>query len=316
MNSGLRVGLAALTKNFLRFTSCEDRGADKDVITPPARAPRLREWLARDEPFSLAVSQGFGCEFQSLGATLGLADACGGEGALLHKQRATSGASSGAKIAALAASADVSLEHSARVILGVRAADVFLDASKIVPPWRSGLFGGENVMRLMRALFGGGSRVDDRAIPFGCTAFDLTAWRSVNLTRGDLAHTCAASGAFPVIWAPLRVPAADVGEILGLSRNGRKRTWFSVTVRWLRSNTHIPSSSRNGAQPSRGLCLIRSDGRYTPRVLFCFYYHTRARRPSVRPSVLPASRPAGQPSWQLAGSSGGLKIFFPLWKLS
>ena len=140
----------------------------------------------------------------------------------------------------------MSLEHSARVILRVRAAadvhaDVFLDASEIVPPSRGGLFGGENVMRLMRALFGGGTtRVDDRAIPFGCTAFDLTAWRSVNLTRGDLAHTCAASGAFPVIWAPLRVPAADVGEILGLSRNGRKRTWFSVTVRWLRSNAHIP----------------------------------------------------------------------------
>jgi hypothetical protein len=108
LNSGLRIGLAALTTNALRVTSCEDRGAEKDVIAPPACAPRLREWLARDEPFSLAVLQGFGCEFQSLGATLGLADACGGEGALRHKLRATSGASSGAKVAALAASADVS----------------------------------------------------------------------------------------------------------------------------------------------------------------------------------------------------------------
>ena len=160
----------------------------------------------------------------------------------------------------------MSLEHSARVILRVRAAadvhaDVFLDASEIVPPSRGGLFGGENVMRLMRALFGGGARVDDRAIPFGCSAFYLTAWRSVNLTCGDLARACAASGAFPAIWAPLRVPAADVGETLGLSRNRRKRTWFSVAVRWLRSNTPIPSSSRNGAQPSRGLCLSRSDDR-------------------------------------------------------
>jgi hypothetical protein len=125
----------------------------------------------------------------------------------------------------------VSLEHSARVILRVRAAadvhaDVFLDASEIVPPSRGGLFGGENVMRLMRALFGGGARVDDRAIPFGCSAFYLTAWRSVNLTCGDLARACAASGAFPAIWAPLRVPAADVGETLGLSRNRRKTHLF------------------------------------------------------------------------------------------
>ena len=117
LNSGLRVRMAALNTNILQVTSCEDRGAEKDVIASPARAPRLREWHARDRTYLLAVSQGFGCEFLSLGAALGLADECGGEGALRHKLRATSGASSGAKVAALAASADVSLEHSARVIL-------------------------------------------------------------------------------------------------------------------------------------------------------------------------------------------------------
>ena len=47
--------------------------------------------------------QGFGCEFQSLGAVLGLADAVGGEDALRQKVHAVSGASSGAKIAALVA---------------------------------------------------------------------------------------------------------------------------------------------------------------------------------------------------------------------
>ena len=47
---------------------------------------------------------------------------------------------------------------------------------------------------------------------------------------------------------------------LRLSRNERKRTSCSVTVRWLRSNTHISSSSRNGAEPSCGLCLSRRDG--------------------------------------------------------
>jgi hypothetical protein len=49
--------------------------------------------------------QGFGCEFQSLGAVLGLADAVGGEDALRQKLHAVSGASSGAKIAAQAATA-------------------------------------------------------------------------------------------------------------------------------------------------------------------------------------------------------------------
>ena len=44
-----------------------------------------------------------------------------------------------------------------------------------------------------------------------------------------------------------RLGGAAMGPCGLLSRNERKRNSCSVTMRWLRSNTHISSSSRNGA---------------------------------------------------------------------
>ena len=42
-------------------------------------------------------------------------------------------------------------------------------------------------------------------IPLGMSAFSLSTWRSVNLTAGDALSALVASGAFPLLWAPLRL---------------------------------------------------------------------------------------------------------------
>ena len=94
-----------------------------------------RSWLgngqdAGDRQFSLGLGQGFGCEFQTLGAVLGLAEALGGEEALRQQVHAVSGASSGAKIAALVAS-PVPLEHAARALCKIRAREIFFVRSGV-----------------------------------------------------------------------------------------------------------------------------------------------------------------------------------------
>jgi len=42
-------------------------------------------------------------------------------------------------------------------------------------------------------------------VPLGVSAFSLSTWRSVNLTAGDVLSALVASGAFPLLWAPLRL---------------------------------------------------------------------------------------------------------------
>ena len=71
---------------------------------------------------------------------------------------AASGASSGAKIAALAALPHVPLDRAAEGLLRVRPVDILCDKSDLVPPWRGGALAGDAVVRAMRALWGARAR--------------------------------------------------------------------------------------------------------------------------------------------------------------
>ena len=179
-----------------------------DDDEPP---PTLRQWLAQAR-FGLAISQGWGCEAQSLGALLALRDALGSDSALRAALAGASGASSGAKIAALAALPHVPLDRAAEGLLRVRPVDILCDKSDLVPPWRGGALAGDAVVRAMRALWGARARADDCAAPWAASAFDVRACRSVVVARGDLAAACQASGAFPLVFAPRRVAAADLDD--------------------------------------------------------------------------------------------------------
>ena len=179
-----------------------------DDDEPP---PTLRQWLAQAR-FGLAISQGWGCEAQSLGALLALRDAFGSDSALRAALAGASGASSGAKIAALAALPHVPLDRAAEGLLRVRPVDILCDTSDLVPPWRGGALAGDAVVRAMRALWGARACADDCAAPWAASAFDVRACRSVVLARGDLAAACQASGAFPLVFAPRRVASADLDD--------------------------------------------------------------------------------------------------------
>mmetsp|Transcript_26626 Transcript_26626/g.91648 ORF Transcript_26626/g.91648 Transcript_26626/m.91648 type:complete len:351 (+) Transcript_26626:162-1214(+) len=178
-------------------------GAAED---PP---PTLREWLHRGR-FGLAVSQGFGCEFQSLGALLGLCDGLGGEAQLRSRLEATSGASSGAKVAAVAAMPDTSIEKFAEGMLALGAQDCFLNKADVVCPLRGGYLGGQAIISHLGNAWGRRT-IEAMAIPFGASAFDIWAFKSVNLVRGDVGVACQASGSFPGLFAPQRVSAESIG---------------------------------------------------------------------------------------------------------
>ena len=166
-------------------------------------APTLREWLDRG-PYAVTWSQGFGCEVASLGATLALCDAAGGEANFRASLVAVSGASSGAKIAALVATPTASLEAFGAAATRVRFRDVLLDARDTALS-RGGLCGGSALRRLLERHVGASATIGDLALPFGCSAFDAVSLEPINLTAGGVVECCLASGAFPLLFPPVTV---------------------------------------------------------------------------------------------------------------
>ena len=202
----LAVAAASLIPTPSVSKSCCEQRVSPATLDPPLT---LRRWLS-DGKFMLSISQGFTCEPQSLGAVLALSDALGGDAALRSRLTAVSGSSSGAKIAALTSLRSVELAGAAETLLALQPAEVFLDSTDLVPPWRGGLLGGEGMVRIQARLWGHTARVEDCCVPFGTTAFDVSALSVVHLRRGDLSRVCQASGSVPLIWAPMAVCAADV----------------------------------------------------------------------------------------------------------
>ena len=202
----LAVAAASLIPTPSVSKSCCEQRVSPATLDPPLT---LRRWLS-DGKFMLSISQGFTCEPQSLGAVLALSDALGGDAALRSRLTAVSGSSSGAKIAALTSLRSVELAGAAETLLALQPAEVFLDSTDLVPPWRGGLLGGEGMVRIQARLWGHTARVEDCCVPFGTTAFDVSALSVVHLRRGDLSRVCQASGSVPLFWAPMAVCAADV----------------------------------------------------------------------------------------------------------
>ncbi|KAJ8598411.1 hypothetical protein CTAYLR_003035 [Chrysophaeum taylorii] len=149
----------------------------------------LREWLC-EEKFAVAVSQGLLCESASLGAVIALDEAF--EGGLRERVTAVSGASSGAKIAAIIAQKHVSLDKAATELKNAGFKDIF----------RAAWMKHGHIEDLLERVWGAGKTFEDCDIPFATTAFDLRTFRSVTIDRGNLASACQASGAFPGIFRP------------------------------------------------------------------------------------------------------------------
>ena len=163
--------------------------------------PTLRQWL-RAKPFGLGVSQGFGCEVASLGATLGLCDGLGGEAALRRQVVAASGASSGAKVSAVVATPSASLEEMAAGLRGLRFRDVLCDFGDTALA-SGGWVHATKMRRFLEHFVGAGSRVEDLAVPWGTTAFDLRTMAVVRVHAGDVVDACFGSGAFPPLFPPV-----------------------------------------------------------------------------------------------------------------
>lgn len=184
-------------------TSCEWTAETWDAHRPPT----LRQWLS-EKPFALAWSQGFGCEVASLGATLALADGLGSEAALRKQVLATSGASSGAKVAAVVATPGASLEAMAASLKGLRFRDVLCDFGDTALS-RGGWVHATKMRAHLAHFVGEGARLEDLTKPFNTTAFDLKSLRVVAIgartprDKGDVVDACFGSGAFPPLFPPV-----------------------------------------------------------------------------------------------------------------
>lgn len=159
----------------------------------------LREWLNHDK-FGLAVSQGLCCEPQHLGAVVGLASGFDdGERGLRAQLVAVSGASSGAKIAAILAQPEISLSTATTWLRGMNFKRVF-DPADLT--WRGGLLSGDALVALLGELWGPNKRIEDCGIPLGISAFDIFTGPVV-LVEGNLAQACQGSGSFPGLFSPV-----------------------------------------------------------------------------------------------------------------
>ena len=164
----------------------------------------------------MSIGQGFGCEFASLGAVQGMVGAFGGIEAIFRAHlTAVSGASSGAKIAALIAQPSLSLSDAAQILLKIRATDLFLSDSAFSALRRGGLCGGEPIIKLMESFWGKGLLIEALPTAFGTTAFNLDSRESVKLLSGDLARACQASGSFPGVFAPIYHQGSRLWDLAG-----------------------------------------------------------------------------------------------------
>ena len=126
---------------------------------------------------------------------------------------AYSGASSGAIVAAMAATgmSDLSIR---KMLFSVQKEDfwdpdplplVFKKALRLFRGY-TGYLGGKGFAQILRGL--PAERVEECQVPLAITATDLTLKREKVFTRGDLVKAIQASGAVPVLFKPVRIKEA------------------------------------------------------------------------------------------------------------
>ena len=142
--------------------------------------PTLREWLEKDT-FSAAFSQGFGCEAASIGVALGLADGVGGPRQLRKRLDGVSGASSGAKVAAVLAAPNCPLEAFETLVKRMRFRDALLDFDDLAL-YEGGWARLSTFRKHFSRLVGGRDVQSLDMLPFSTTAFDLRTVSYTHLT--------------------------------------------------------------------------------------------------------------------------------------
>jgi len=126
---------------------------------------------------------------------------------------AYSGASSGAIVAAMAASG-MSDRSIRKMLFSVQKEDFWdpdplpLIFKKALGLFRgyTGYLGGKGFAKILRGL--PAERVEECQVPLAVTATDLTLKREKVFTRGDLVKAIQASGAVPVLFKPVRIEEA------------------------------------------------------------------------------------------------------------